>query len=602
MGKKEKRDTKKSPVGTLLNYAGNYKYLTFLGLFLSALAMALGMIPYICVWLVSRDLIAVAPNWREATDITKYGMWAFYASFGGIVAYFAALMSTHLAAFRTAANIRKIGMEHLLKAPIGFFDNHASGLLRNKLDGAAGDTETLLAHNLADIVGTITMFVTMVIMMFIFDWRMGGACLIAAVISIGAIFAMMGGRGLAMMREYQEALDRVSKTGTEYVRGIPVVKVFQQTVYSFKVFKQAIEDYSDKAEEYADKACCVPQSVNLTFTEGAFILLVPVAVLLASAAYSSGNFLIFVTNFSFYAIFSAIISTALVRIMFAANGIMLANTALSRMDVIMNAPVMEYAINPKPMKDNSIEFRNVTFAYEGSETNALNNVSFTVGAGEKIALVGPSGGGKTTTASLIPRFWDATNGEVLVGGVNVKDVDAKELMHNIAYVFQNNHLFKTSIMENVRIARPEASDEEVMKALKAAMCMDIIEKLPDGANTIIGSEGIYLSGGETQRVALARAILKDAGIIVLDEATAFADPENEVLIQEALKSLTANKTVVMIAHRLSTIANMDKIYVLHEGCIVEEGSHEELKNGNGLYAKMWSDYNQSTTWRIGGEN
>lgn len=592
------KEKKKSDIAVLLGYAGNYKVLTFLGLTLSGIAMVLGMLPYICVWLVARDLIAVAPNWTLATGIGKYGWLAFWFSLAGIIVYFAALMCTHLAAFRTASNIRKQGMAHLMKAPMGFFDSNASGLLRNRLDGAASETETLLAHNLADIVGSAAMFIGMLVLMFVFDWRMGAACLLAAVISVAAMFAMMGGKNAKLMQEYQAAQDYMSKAGTEYVRGIPVVKVFQQTVYSFKAFKEAIEDYSKKAEKYTVGVCQVPQSVNLTATEGAFIFLVPVAVLIAPSALKSGDFAGFVTNFAFYAVFSAIVSTALARIMFAASGMMIASTALGRIAQVMAAPTLEISDNPKTPKDNSIEFKDVSFTYEGADIPAIDHVSFKVEAGQTVALVGPSGGGKTTAASLIPRFWDVTEGAVTVGGVDVRDIDPHVLMDRIAFVFQNNRLFKASIFENVRAARPSASREEVQKALSAAQCEDILEKLPKGMDTVIGADGTYLSGGEQQRVALARAILKDAPIVVLDEATAFADPENEVLIQKAFATLTKGKTVIMIAHRLSTVVGADRIIVLDDGSAVEFGTHDELKEKNGMYSRMWADYNKAVKWRI----
>ncbi len=592
------KEKKKSDIAILLGYAGNYKGLTFLGLALSGIAMVLGMLPYICIWLVARDLIDVAPDWAKATEIGKYGWMAFGFALAGIIVYFAALMCTHLAAFRTASNIRKQGMEHLMKAPLGFFDSNASGLLRNRLDGAASETETLLAHNLADIVGSATMFIGMIVLMFVFDWRMGGACLLAAVISVAAMFSMMGGKNAKLMQEYQGAQDHMSKAGTEYVRGIPVVKVFQQTVYSFKAFKEAIENYSNKAEKYTVGVCQVPQSVNLTATEGAFIFMVPVAVLIAPGALEAGNFAGFVTNFAFYAVFSAIVSTALAKIMFAASGMMLASTALGRILHIMNAPTLKITDAPKEPKDNSIEFKDVSFTYEGADIPAIDHVSFKVEPGQTVALVGPSGGGKTTAASLIPRFWDVTEGAVYVGGVDVREADPHVLMDKIAFVFQNNRLFKASIFENVRAAGPDATRDEVKKALSAAQCDDILAKFIDGMDTVIGAEGTYLSGGEQQRIALARAILKDAPIVVLDEATAFADPENEALIQKAFATLTRGRTVIMIAHRLSTVVGADKIIVLSDGRVEEEGTHEVLKQAGGMYSRMWADYNQAVKWRI----
>ena len=464
------KNQKKNDVAALLDYAGSHRRLTFLGLALSAVSMLLSMVPYICIWLAARDLIAAAPDWTQAENVAQYGWLAFAFAVGGIVLYFAGLMCTHLAAFRTATNIRKRGVAHVMKAPLGYFDANASGLIRGRLDAAAADTETLLAHNLADIVGTIVLFAAMLVLMFVFDWRMGAACLLAAVISIIAMFSMMGGKNAKLMAEYQAAQDRMTKAGTEYIRGIPVVKIFQQTVYSFKALQQAIEDYSNKAEYYQDKVCRVPQSVNLTFTEGAFVFLVPAALFLAPSALADGDFAEFVTNFAFYAVFSAIISTALARIMFASAGTMLAHTSLGRIQQVMDAPTLEVPAHPQNPHGNRVEFKDVSFTYDGAETPALSHVSFTAEPGQTVALVGPSGGGKTTAASLIPRFWDATSGTVKVCGVDVKQMDPHVLMDRVAFVFQNNRLFKASILENVRAARPDATREQALAALQAAQC------------------------------------------------------------------------------------------------------------------------------------
>jgi ATP-binding cassette subfamily B protein len=438
---------------------------------------------------------------------------------------------------------------------------------------------------------------------------MGLACFMAAVISIGTLFVMMGGKNAQLMAQYYDALDHVGKAGTEYVRGIPVVKVFQQTVYSFRAFKEAIDAYSERASYYQGVVCKTPQAINLTVTEGAFMLLVPVVLLIAPGALASGDFAGFVTNFAFYAVFSAVLSTALAKIMFAAGGLTQAEDALRRVEEVLSAPTLSVTDNPQIPEDNSVVFEEVSFTYEGAESAALDGVSFSVPAGSTVALVGPSGGGKTTAASLVPRFWDVDAGSVCVGGVDVREIDPHVLMDRVAFVFQNTRLFSTSILENVRAARPDATREQVLEALHEAQCDDILKKLPNGVDTIIGSAGTYLSGGEQQRVALARAILKDAPIVVLDEATAFADPENERLIQEALHKLAAGKTVLMIAHRLTSVVNADQIIVVEEGEIAERGTHSELLEKNGIYAKMWAEYQQSVTWTLdnskdneGGEN
>ncbi len=590
------RDEKKrSDVAQILDFAGDRRGLTYLGCALSAVSQLLGFGPYVCIWLVARDLIAVAPNWQAATGVATYGWWAVGFAFASIVVYFVALMCTHLAAFRTASNMRKQVSEHLLRLPLGYFDTHATGELRRIVDGCTASTETLLAHMLPDVAGSVAMVAGMLALLLAFDWRLGLACLGAVVVSFGALMTMMSGKGMAFMKRYMGALTDMNRTGTEYVRGIPVVKVFQQTVHSFKAFHDAISEYARMAQDYACTFCRGPQVVNLTALNGLVAFLLPVTLLLAPG---EADFSRFVTNFAFYAVFSAIIPTAMTKMMFMSEASQMAGDSMARVREVLDAKPLPVSASPAHPAGNDVRFEDVTFTYDGAEKPAVEHVSFDVSAGSTLALVGPSGGGKSTCASLVPRFWDVDAGRVLVGGVDVREMDPRELMDQVAFVFQTNKLFSATLADNVRAARPDATDEQVLAALSAAQCDDIVAKLPDGLNTRLGAGGAYLSGGEVQRVALARAILKDAPIVVLDEATAFADPENEALIQRAFARLAQGRTVIMIAHRLSTVVGADKIVVLDGGHVAEEGTHAELLGAGGLYARMWADYERAASWKI----
>lgn len=589
----EKRQ--RSDIAQLLDFAGGRRGLTYLGCALSAASQLLGFGPYVCIWLVARGLISVAPDWQAATGITAYGWWALGFALASIATYFLALMCTHLAAFRCASNMRKATTEHLMRLPLGYFSAHPSGELRRIIDGCAASTETLLAHMLPDVSGAVAMVVGMLVMFFVFDWRLGAACLVAVAVSIACLMRMMSGDGMKFMRQYMGALTRMNATGTEYVRGIPVVKVFQQTVYSFRAFHDAIVEYSQMAMDYAGTFCRAPQVAQLTALNGLVVFLLPVAILLAPG---EGDFAAFLANFAFYAIFSAIVPTAMAKLQFAGEAFQMSADSLARVKGLLDAPALPVAKAPRHPSGNAVAFHDVSFTYEGTEEPALDHVSFEVPAGTTVALVGPSGGGKSTAASLVPRFWDADEGSVTVGGVDVRQMDPHELMDQVAFVFQANRLFSKTLAENVRAARPDASDEEVLAALSTAQCDDIVAKLPQGIHTMIGAGGAYLSGGEVQRVALARAILKDAPIVVLDEATAFADPENEALIQRALTRLAAGRTVIMIAHRLSTVASAEKIVVLDRGRVAESGGHQELLAKGGLYARMWADYERAASWKI----
>lgn len=595
MDKKEETSCRRSAVSRLLDFAGPRKALTYLGCTLSAISMVVGFGPYVCIWLVARDLIAVAPNWSAATSIAMYGWWALGFSVASILLYFAGLMCTHLAAFRCAANMRKRATEHLMRTGLGYFDTHASGALRRVVDGCAAETEGMLAHKLPDTAGSVAMIVGMLVLFFVFDWRLGLACLVPVVLSLICMFYMMGERGMEFMTKYMESLVKMNKTGTEYVRGIPVVKVLQQTVHSFKAFHDAIEEFTRLAQDYAVRWCRTPQSLSLTIINGVALFLVPVAILLAPG---EGDFGAFLANFAFYAIFSAVIPTAMTRVMFMSDALQSATDAVNRVEEVLTAPTIKAPVAPKEPVDNSIAFEDASFTYEGANEPALSHVSFSVPAGSTVALVGPSGGGKTTAASLVPRFWDACVGRVLVGGADVRSMEPRRLMEHVAFVFQTNRLFKQSVLENVRAARPDATREEVVRALSAAQCDDIIEKLPDGVDTVYGAAGAHFSGGERQRISIARALLKGAPIVLLDEATASLDMKNETEVQQALSRLLAGKIVIVIAHRMRTVTNADKVVVLDSGRVVEQGTPTGLMERDGLFARMVRLQQESAQWAL----
>lgn len=587
---------KQSSLSRILSYAGGHKNLTLLGCILSALSAILGLIPYVCVWLAARKVLETWPGLGVTSGLARWGWTAVWTAIGSIALYFAALMSTHIAAFRTARNIRRTAMAHVLKLPLGFFTGNQSGRLRKLIDDNAGLTEDLLAHKLPDLAGTIVTPIAAILMLFLFDWKMGLLCLLTMVLALLSMCLMMGGKNAGFFHRYQKEIERMSGEAVEYVRGIPVVKMFQQTVYSFKAFYAAIRDYSDLASQYA-MSCRIGQTCFLTFINGAFALLIPAALLLSSG----GDIRTVLVNFIFYALFAPACGQMINRIMYMSEAVMEADEAVGRLDEILDEKPMEESKAAKHPANAAVSFDHVTFTYPGADRPALDDVSFSVRPGQVTALVGPSGGGKTTAASLIPRFWDTDRGTVSIGGVNIREMNTEDLMRQVAFVFQDTRLFKESLLENIRAARPEASRDEVLSAAHAAQCDDILEKMPHGLDTVVGTKGIYLSGGEQQRIALARAILKDAPIVVLDEATAFADPENEHQIQKAFEVLTRNKTVLMIAHRLSTVQNTDSIIVLSGGKIIEQGSHESLLSLHGVYTSMWKDYQRSAQWKVGKE-
>lgn len=582
----------------LLNYSGNYKYLTIVGMFLSALSAICLLVPFVYIWDVVNALLAAASDFTKAQNLDVYAINAFTFAVLGIILNFFGLMGTHLSAFKNEKNMKDAAIKHLLKLPLGYFSNHTSGGLRKIIDYSTAKTEIFLAHQLFDLTGAIVTPIVFLILLFSFDWRLGLICLIPIILCFVFMYPMFSKESRNSMEKYEKYLEEMNGEAVEYVRGIPVTKAFQQSIYSFKNFINAIKNYGKFSAEYS-MSTHIPMTAFTVSINGFFALLIPAGILLAGSVVDVKFF----ANFMFYIIFTPICAVMMMKIMTVSQDWMLASCALDSIEAILNENPLVDPINPQKPKNHSIEFEGVYFDYENADgdEHILNDVNLKINENETVALVGPSGGGKTTIASLIPRFWDVNQGSIKVGDVDVRSISTKELMKNISFVFQNTTLFKDSIYNNVAIGRKGASRDDVKKALSLTQCDDIIDELPDGINTVIGSEGTYLSGGQQQRIALARAVLKDAPIIILDEATALADPENEYLIQKAISEITKDKTVIMIAHRLSSVKNVDKIYVVENGRIVEEGNHHTLIDSGGIYSRMWDEFNQSIQWKVKSE-
>ena len=587
---------RKGNLSVLMDYAGRRRVLTYLSWVLSAVSALTALVPFIFVWLIVREVIEANGNFAAVQgSLSVYGWWAVGSALISMLVYFAALMCSHVAAFRVAGNMRKRAMRHIGALPVGFMNSLGSGRVRRIVNESSGATETYLAHQLPDMVGAFATPVGMIVLLFVFDWRLGLLSLIPTVLGF-IIMSKMTGKDMARkMKEYQSALENMNNEAVEYVRGVPVVKTFGQTVFSFKRFKGSIDSYHTWVIAYT-KSLMWPMVAFTTAINCVFVPLI-IAGLCFTAGGVDGTFLL---NLIFYIIFTPIISVTLMKVMFMSENNMIVSDALQRIDGILAIKPLSEPFAPQTPKDNSVTFENVTFAYEGADRNAIDGITLDVKAGETVALVGPSGGGKTTAAGLVARFWDTASGAVKVGGVNVKDIDRQTLNDTVAYVFQDSKLLKTSIFENVRMGRPSATREEVLAALHNAQCDDILNKFPHGVDTVIGSKGVYLSGGEQQRIAIARVMLKNAPVLVLDEATAFADPENEAAVQRAFERLANGRTVIMIAHRLTTVQNADKIYVLKDGKIAEEGTHVQLMEKGGLYHNMYDEYRTSIAWKVGG--
>lgn len=586
----------KGNLSVLMDYAGRRRVLIYLSWVLSAVSALTALVPFIFVWLIVREVIEANGNFAAVQgSLSVYGWWAVGSALISMLVYFAALMCSHVAAFRVAGNMRKRAMRHIGALPVGFMNSLGSGRVRRIVNESSGATETYLAHQLPDMVGAFATPVGMIVLLFVFDWRLGLLSLIPTVLGF-IIMSKMTGKDMARkMKEYQSALENMNNEAVEYVRGVPVVKTFGQTVFSFKRFKGSIDSYHTWVVAYT-KSLMWPMVAFTTAINCVFVPLI-IAGLCFTAGGVDGAFLL---NLIFYIIFTPIISVTLMKVMFMSENNMIVSDALQRIDGILVIKPLPEPSAPQTPKDNSVTFENVTFAYEGADRNAIDGITLDVKAGETVALVGPSGGGKTTAAGLVARFWDTASGAVKVGGVNVKDIDRQTLNDTVAYVFQDSKLLKTSIFENVRMGRPYATREEVLAALHNAQCDDILNKFPHGVDTVIGSKGVYLSGGEQQRIAIARVMLKNAPVLVLDEATAFADPENEAAVQRAFERLANGRTVIMIAHRLTTVQNADKIYVLKDGKIAEEGTHVQLMSEKGIYSNMYEEYRTSIAWKVGG--
>ena len=588
------KEKKESTLSKLMHFAGNHKYYVYASCILAAMSAFIALVPFYDMWRILKEVLEARPNFNEAIHIKSYGWHAVLFALLAMVFYIAALMCSHKAAFRVRTNMSTKMMEHIMKLPLGYVESQGSGKIRKIVMESSAVTETFLAHNVPDKVVSKATPIGLIFMMAIFDWRLGLMSLIPAIIAFVLMFtAMMGPKMVEDMKQYQNALETMSSEAVEYVRGVPVVKTFGQTIFSFKRFKEAIDEYEKWTLDYT-KSMMRPMVCFTTFANGIFAALIIAAYLFVGNQITDQ----FILNLFFYILITSILTTTLMKVAYAGESQMLVEDALNRMDSIMKVQPLPESKQTQIPSDASIDIENISFTYQDASTKAIDNLSMHIKSGEHVALVGPSGGGKTTVASLISRFWDVSEGNIKIGHVDIKDIEQKELMNQVSYVFQDSHLLKMSILENIRMSRPKASDEEVMQALKNAQCQDIIDKFPDGVHTVIGSKGVYVSGGESQRLSIARAFLKNAPILILDEATAFADPDNEVLVQKAFEKLTKNKTVVMIAHRLSTITNADCIYVLENGHVVESGNHEELLEAKGVYEHMWHQYNQSVKWKV----
>lgn len=591
---KDETKSKESSMSKLFAYAGSYKYLTIASWILSAVSALIALLPFYYIWRIMQEVVNAAPDYEKAKNLSGLGWSAVGFAVLAMVIYIGALFCSHIAAFHVQANMRSTLMKHILTLPMGFMDSDGSGKIRKIVNESTAATETYLAHQLPDKAGAVATPAGLLLLLVVFDWKLGLLSLVPVLFAFVIMGAMTGSRMKQKMEEYQNALEEMSNEAVEYVRGIPVVKTFGQSVFSFKRFRDAIKKYEKWTIAYT-KELRWPMVGFTTLINAIFAILIAAAYWLGG---ESGDRELFV-NLLFYIIITPILTVTLGKIMYVGENTMIVEDALNRTDSILNKKPLPESGKQQEIKDYSITLDQVSFRYDDAKQDALHEISLDIRSGEHVAFVGPSGGGKTTLASLAARFYDATAGSVRIGGVDVKDIPSAQLMNMVSFVFQDSKLLKMSIYDNVRMGKKDAAREEVMEALKNAQCEDIIAKLPNGVDTVIGTEGTYVSGGEAQRLSIARAMLKNAPILILDEATAFADPDNEAKVQKAFSKLAEGKTVIMIAHRLSSVVGADRICVLKAGEIAEQGTHEQLLEENGLYAHMWNEYNKSVSWKVG---
>lgn len=586
---------KQSVLSRLMGYAGKHKYFTYASWFLSAISALIALLPFIYIWKIIKEVLDVAPNLSASTGLVHNGIMAMVSAIASFLIYICALMCSHLAAFRVATNMRIAVTEHIAKLPLGFADSFGSGKLRKIINDSTGATETYLAHQLPDKYAALATPAGLLVLLFAFDWRLGLLSLVPVILAFLIMSAMTGKRMAEKMKQYNNALENMSNEAVEYVRGIPVVKTFGQSVFSFKKFKSTIDEYQKWVVAYT-KDMRVPMMFYTAAINGVFAFLIAGALWFTADGVTNA----FLLNLIFYIVITPVISLTLTKMMYMSENNMIVKDALERIDGVLSVGPMSESKTPEHPADSSVELNDVHFSYDG-KNEVIRGVSMNIGAGQTVALVGPSGGGKSTLAGLMARFFDVKSGSIKVGGADIREIPKEELMNAVSFVFQDSKLIKATIAENVKLGKPDATDEEVAAALHTAQCDDIIQKLPDGADTVIGTKGVFLSGGERQRIAIARAVLKNAPVIILDEATAFADPDNEAKVQKAFSELSKGKTVIMIAHRLSTVANADCIYVIKDGLIAESGRRDELLEKNGVFAEMWKEYAASVEWKVAKE-